>query len=84
MQTEIVNLNDLVKKDHPYRKLLLIFNCVREQLKQKGFIREIFTFVDSIACFGCKGKNKHWHGYSRDVSVDMQSGLINKVVVIPF
>jgi len=136
MQIEIVNLNDLVKKDHPYRKLLtiidfaglarniahiknnqvvgragyqvetclkmlilqfmedlsdrelerflaennaaklfcdfsltdktpdhslfgrlrqsigtnnlaLIFNSVREQLKQKSLIREIFTFVDS-------------------------------------
>ncbi len=136
MQTEIVNLNDLVKKDHPYRRLLSIidfaglaknitniknnqavgragysvdaclkmlvlqfmedlsdrelerfiaentaaklfcdfslisqtpdhslfgrlrqsigtnnlasiFNSVREQLKQKGLVREIFTFVDS-------------------------------------
>ncbi len=220
MQTEIVNLNDLVKKDHPYRKLLSIidfsglaknitniknnqavgragysvdaclkmlvlqfmedlsdrelerfiaennaaklfcdfslisqtpdhslfslvrqsigtnnlasiFNSVREQLKQKGFIREIFTFVDSSqliskihlwnerdkaiaeglekfnncvieenkskninnskrikiideqARFGCKGKNKHWYGYKRHVSVDMQSGLINKVAVTP-
>ena len=26
MQTEIVNLNDLVKKDHPYRKLLSIID----------------------------------------------------------
>jgi len=220
MQTEIVNLNDLVKKDHPYRKLLSIidfsrlaknianiknnqvvgragysvdaclkmlvlqfmedlsdrelerfiventaaklfcdfslisqtpdhslfgrlrqsigtnnlasiFNCVREQLKQKGLVREIFTFVDSSqliskihlwnerdkaiaeglekfnnsvieenkskninnskrikiadeqARFGCRGKNKHWYGYKRHVSVDMQSGLINKVAVTP-
>ena len=220
MQTEIVNLNDLVKKDHPYRKLLSIidfsglaknitniknnqavgragysvdaclkmlvlqfmedlsdrelerfiaennaaklfcdfslisqtpdhslfsrvrqsigtnnlasiFNSVREQLKQKGLVREIFTFVDSSqliskihlwnerdkaiaeglekfnncvieenkskninnskrikiadqqARFGCKGKNKHWYGYKRHVSVDMQSGLINKVAVTP-
>jgi hypothetical protein len=26
MQIEIVNLNDLVKKDHPYRKLLTIID----------------------------------------------------------
>jgi len=26
MQIEIVNLNDLVKKDHPYRKLLAIID----------------------------------------------------------
>ena len=220
MQTEIVNLNDLVKKDHPYRRLLSIidfaglaknianiknnqavgrvgysvdaclkmlvlqfmedlsdrelerfiaentaaklfcdfslisqtpdhslfgrlrqsigtnnlasiFNSVREQLKQKGLVREIFTFVyssqliskihlwnerdkaiaeglekfnnsvieenkskninnskrikiaDEQARFGCKGKNKHWYGYKRHVSDDMQSGLINKVAVTP-
>lgn len=220
MQTELVNLNDLVKKNHPYRKLLSIidfavlaknisniknnqvvgrtgynidsclkmlilqfmedlsdrelerfiaentaaklfcdfslisktpdhslfsrlrqsigtnalasiFNSVREQLKQNGLVREIFTFVDSSqliskihlwnerdkaiaeglekfnncvieenkskninnskrikiadeqARFGCKGKNKHWYGYKRHVSVDMQSGLINKVAVTP-
>ena len=29
MQTEIVNLNDLVKKDHPYRKLLSIIDFSR-------------------------------------------------------
>ena len=111
--------------------LALIFNSVREQLKQRGLIREIFTFVDSSqliskihlwserdraiaeglekfnnsviaknkskninnstrikiadeqARFGCKGKNKHWYGYKRHVSVDMQSGLINKVAVTP-
>ncbi len=28
-------------------QLATIFNQIREQLKQKGFIREIFTFVDS-------------------------------------
>jgi IS5 family transposase len=109
-------------------QLASIFNQVREQLKQKGLIREIFTFVDSSqliskihlwnerdktiaeglekfnnqviekikttknknlklidnqARFGCKGKNKHWYGYKRHVSVDMQSGLINKVAVTP-
>ena len=28
MQTETVNLNDLVKKDHPYRRLLSIIDFV--------------------------------------------------------
>jgi len=28
-------------------------------------------------------QNKHWYGYKRHVSVDMQSGLINKVAVTP-
>lgn len=38
---------------------------------------------DHQARLGCKGKNKFWYGYKRHVSVDMQSGLINKVAVTP-
>lgn len=38
---------------------------------------------DKQARIGCKGKNKHWYGYKKHVSVDMQSGLINKVAVTP-
>lgn len=34
---------------------------------------------DKQARFGCKGKNKYWYGYKEHASVDMQSGLINKV-----
>ena len=98
-------------------RLATLFNHVREALKNQGFIREIFTFVDSTqlisklsiwedrdkaikaglekfnnqtapkvsvdkqARIGCKGKDKYWYGYKRHVSVDMQSGLINKVAV---
>lgn len=35
--------------------------------------------TDKQARFGCKGKNTYWFGYKEHVSVDMQSGLINKV-----
>ena len=35
--------------------------------------------ADKQARFGCKGKHKYWFGYKEHVSVDMQSGLINKV-----
>ena len=38
---------------------------------------------DKQARFGCKGKKKFWYGYKKHVSVDMQSGLINKVAVTP-
>lgn len=37
--------------------------------------------VDKQARIGCKGKNKYWYGYKKHISVDMQSGLINKVAV---
>jgi len=34
--------------------------------------------VDKQARIGCKGKKKYWYGYKEHVSVEMQSGLINK------
>jgi IS5 family transposase len=36
---------------------------------------------DKDARIGCKGNKKYWYGYKKHVSVDMQSGLINKVAV---
>lgn len=38
---------------------------------------------DQDAKIGCKGGDKFWYGYKKHVSVDMQSGLINKVAVTP-
>jgi len=38
---------------------------------------------DKQARFGCKGGNKFWYGYKEHVSVDMQSGLINKIAITP-
>jgi len=37
--------------------------------------------ADPEARIGCKGKDKCWYGYKKHVSVDMQSGLINKVAI---
>ena len=39
--------------------------------------------TDKQARIGCKGKSKYWYGYKQQTSVDMQSGLINKVAVAP-
>ena len=39
--------------------------------------------VDKQARIGCKGKSKYWYGYKKHASVDMQSGLINKVAITP-
>jgi len=36
---------------------------------------------DKSARIGCKGGSKYWYGYKKHVSVDMQSGLINKVAI---
>lgn len=100
-------------------KLSSIFADLRNQLKTKGLMSEVFSFVDAThliakanlweerdkaiaakyeklnnetlpevardvqAKIGCKGKDKYWYGYKKHVSVDMQSGLINKVAVTP-
>jgi IS5 family transposase len=94
-----------------------IFADMREQLKARGYISEVFTFIDAThliakgqlwkerdelikqkhekmnnsnvskvaadkeARFGCKGGDKFWFGYKEHISVDMQSGLINKVAI---
>jgi IS5 family transposase len=96
-----------------------LFADLREQLKEAGYISEVFTFVDAshlisksnlwkerdqaikekyeklnnetlpkVACdkqakIGCKGKDKYWYGYKQHTSVDMQSGLINKIAITP-
>lgn len=96
-----------------------IFATFRDQLRAKGYMSEVFTFVDAThliskanlweerdearkqkfeklnnevlpkvandkqARIGCKGGNKFWYGYKKHVSVDMQSGMINKVAVTP-
>ena len=36
---------------------------------------------DKQVKISCKGLNKYWYGYKKHKSVDMQSGLINKVSV---
>ena len=38
---------------------------------------------DKQARIGCKGKNNFWYGFKKHVSVDMQSGLINKIAITP-
>jgi IS5 family transposase len=38
---------------------------------------------DKQARIGCKNGSKFWYGYKKHVSVDMQSGLINKIAVTP-
>jgi transposase, IS5 family len=38
---------------------------------------------DKQAKISCKGKEKYWYGYKQHTSVDMQSGLINKIAITP-
>ena len=99
------------------KRLSTIFNILKDQLKEKGYMNEVFTFIDAShliskatlwkerdkaikekyeklnneilpkfardkqANFGCKGGNKFWYGFKKHASVDMQSGMINKVAI---
>lgn len=101
------------------KELSKMFSKMRDQLKSKGYMNEVFNFVDAShlvskaalweerdeairkryeklnnqtlpkvakdkqARFGCKGKTKFWYGYKEHVSMDMQSGLINKIAITP-
>lgn len=53
--------------------------------KEKSFNNQIAAKVtyDKQARIGCKGKNKFWLGYKQHVSVDMASGMIEKVAITP-
>ena len=53
--------------------------------KYKKLNNEVLPKVayDKQARIGCKNGSKFWYGYKKHVSVDMQSGLINKVAITP-
>ena len=51
-----------------------------EKLKNEVLVK---VAQDKQAKIGCKGGSKFWYGYKKHVSVDIQSGLINKVAVTP-
>lgn len=58
----------------------------RDEAKQQGYEKlnnEVLPKVafDKQARIGCKGKNRYWYGYKKHVSMDMQTGLINKVAI---
>ena len=55
-------------------------NAVIEVIKKKSKTK---ITADKDARFGSKSKSKYWFGYKRHVSVDMQSGLINKIASSP-
>ena len=57
--------------------------AIAEGLEKFNNVTASKVAADKQARFGCKGKKKYWYGYKEHVSVDMQSGLINKISVTP-
>jgi len=98
-------------------KIQLLFDELKRQLTEQGYMAEVFTFVDASALIsrlsmweerdeaikagyeklnnetiekfsadpevriGSSGKHKFWFGFKKHISVDMGSGMINKVSV---
>ena len=52
-----------------------------EETLNNGNVKDFSA--DKDARFGCKGQGKFWYGYKGHVSVDMGSGMIQKVAVTP-
>ncbi|MDN3503978.1 MAG: transposase [Rhabdochlamydiaceae bacterium] len=42
-----------------------------------------FSYTFQQARIGCKGNEKYWYGYKRNLSVCRKFGLISKVAVTP-
>jgi IS5 family transposase len=116
-KTPDYSLFSTIRKKIGVSVLSKIFSDLRDQLRSKGYMNEVFTFIDAThliskgqlwkerdelikqkyekmnnnnisevaadpeARFGCKGGNKFWFGYKEHVSVDAQSGMINKVAL---
>ena len=65
------------------RSLLFIAKAIKEKYDLLNNETLPKVAYDKQARIGCKGKDKFWYGFKKHVSVDMQSGLINKVAITP-
>ncbi len=75
-----VDSSQLIAKVHLWKERNKAITEKYEKLNNEVLPEVAF---DKQARIGCKGKEKYWYGYNRHVSVNMQSGLINKVAVTP-
>jgi len=75
-----VDATHLISKANLWKKRDKIIKAKYEKLNNETLPK---VAHDKQARIGCKGKNKFWYGYKKHISVDMQSGLINKVAVTP-
>lgn len=77
-----VDASHLVSKANLWEERDKVIAKKYEELNNK-VLSESKVASDKQARIGCKGGNKYWFGYKKHVSVDMQSGLINKVAITP-
>lgn len=75
-----VDASHLIAKANLWEERDAIIKTKYDKLNNKTLAK---VAKDKQAKIGCKGSNKYWYGYKKHKSVDMQSGLINKVAVTP-
>ncbi len=75
-----VDASHLITKANLWKERDKAIAAKHEKLNNET-LPEVAT--DKQARIGCKGKDKFWYGYKKHMSVDMQSGLINKVAITP-
>ena len=118
-KTQTYSIFSKIRSKIGTKNLSNIFKDIIDELKNKGYINEVFTFIDAShlipkaslwqerdkvvakkyqklnnetlpkvtkdkqARIGAKDKDKFCYGFKKHISVDMQSGLINKVAITP-
>lgn len=75
-----VDATHLISKANLWQERDRVIGLKMEKLNNETLPK---VAVDKQARMGCKGKDKYWYGYKGHVSVDMPSGLINKVAITP-
>ena len=76
-----LRLEKFSKQTSPAKKAEEKDKIISEKLEKLNNKNVSKLAVDKDARFGAKSKNKFWYGYKKHVSVDMQSGMINKVAI---
>ena len=75
-----IDASSLVSKSNLWKERDKAIKEKYEKLNNETLPKVAF---DKQAKIGCKGKDKYWYGFKKHASVDMQSGLINKVAITP-
>ena len=73
-----IDASHLISKANLWEERDKTIQAKYEKLNNKNLPK---VSKDKEMRIGCKGKDKFWCGYKKHISVDMQSGLINKVSV---
>lgn len=81
IEKKLEQLKKINNQTSPAKKAEEKDKIIAEKLEKLNNENVSKLAVDKDARFGAKSKKKFWYGYKKHVSVDMQSGMINKVAI---